>query len=244
MESQRMIAAAVPNPPIAPSSFYKENGDQQRGPRARSYSSDTGRIGRSQIRGSISYGNQNHSSSNDRRVVSITSRKSPSRSTSQVNQPIYLHNFHCVTPPHVGGAPVNARLFSDPQTGRKGVSNDARLWDNSCQFHVRQSQNQHEPFEKSGSGSQSNGYSQRPRLIPFKDHPDAKITEKASTFYYMKDAMDQKMECFNNHTLYVNGADVDMFTSHALKNMMSEVGTVESISYLYTNPSCGPAFVA
>jgi hypothetical protein len=240
-----MIAAAVPNPPIAPSSFYQENGDQQRRPRARGYSNDSGRIGRSQTRGSIPHGNQNHSSSNDQRVVSSTSRRNPSRSTSQVNQPIYLHNSQCVTPPHAGGAPVNARLFSDAQTGRNGVSNDARLWDNSCQFPVRQSQNQHELFEKSGSGPQSNSYSHRPRLIiPFKDHPDAKITDKASTFYYMKEAMDQKMECFNNHTLYVNGANVDMFTSHALKDMMSEVGTVESISYLYTNPNSGPAFVA
>ena len=136
---------------------------------------------------------------------------------------------------------ANPRIFSGPQTGRNGVPNDARLWNDSCQLPRRQPQNGQERFEK--SGQQFTSHHQRSLSAPFKDHPDAKVNEKASTFYYKKEHMGQKIEFYNNRTLYVHGVPIDMFASHALKEMMSEVGTVESISYLYSNRHLGPAFV-
>lgn len=243
MESQCMFTAAVPNHPTGPNSFRKENNDPHHGARALGNSNDTGRGGRTQPRGNLPYGYQNHPSSNERRIASITIRGSPSRPTSQMNEPIYVHNSQCVTPPRAGDTAANTRIFSDSQIRRKGGPNDARLWDNPQQFSSHQSPGTHEPIEKSDTGPQTNNFHQRSRFIPFEGHPNAKITEKASTFYYNKELMDQKPEFFNNRTLYVNGADVNMFLSHTLKNMMSEVGVVESISYLYSNPICGPAFV-
>jgi capsule polysaccharide modification protein KpsS len=136
---------------------------------------------------------------------------------------------------------INTRIFSGPQAGRNGVPNDARLWNDSCQLPGRQPQNDQERFEK--SGQQFASHHQRSLSAPFKDHPDARVTDKASTFYYKKETIGQKIDFCNNRTLYVHGAPVDMFASHALRDMMSEVGTVESISYLHSNRQLGPAFL-
>lgn len=256
-----MIATAAPHQQAAPASVNKENNNQQRGNRARGYSTETGRNGRSQPKGNLPRGNQNRTGPNDQRMGVNTPSRSPPRQVSQSqvsqsNQPIYVHNSQCVTPPH-GGPSMAPRVFSDPQTRLKVISDDARLWDNSFQNPAvgPQPHQSHEPFERptpslqSVSGQQSSlgqpSYApyHRSRAVPFENHPQAKITEKSSTFFYKKEIMDQKPDVYSNRTLYVFGADVDLFVSHSLKDMMSEVGAVESISYLYGNPNCGPAFI-
>jgi hypothetical protein len=236
----RINTTAAPIPATAPYPAYKEN-NQQREPRARGYSNETGPNDHSQSGANLSQGNQGHPPVTDQRMVGNGSYDSPPRSVPQVNQPIYVHNSQCVSPPHARGAIVNTRIFSDSQTGRNGLSNDARLWNGASLPPGRYSHTAHESFVK--SGQQSAICHRRSWSVPFEDHPNAKITDKASTFYYKKECIGQKPEFANHRTLYVNGATVEMFSSHSLKDMMSEIGTVESISYLYSNPSLGPAFV-
>ena len=239
-----MVTSAILSPPTAPGSFYKEHKDQQPGYRSRGYSNDAICSGPYRPGGNPSHCGQSHPSANDQRIIDTASHDIPSRSVPQVIQPIYIHNSQCISPPHIREAVAGSRTSSNPQTSRKRVSNDARLWNDGYQIPGLQSHSTHELFEKPGTGPRSTSNHHRSRSIPFEGHPNAKINEKTSTFYYKKEIMDQKPEPHkNNRTLYVHGAPVDMFLSHTLKDMMSEVGTVESISYLYTNPSLGPAFV-
>jgi hypothetical protein len=151
-----------------------------------------------------------------------------------------------LTPPHQADAPNPAHVLSDPLPARKGFSNDARVWNNSYQKSAFDQQSQYfgKSFEKSAPAPQPQVYNYHSHSVPFQGHPDAKVTDKSSTFYYMKGLRNQRPDFYSNRSLYVNGADVDTFTSHALKNMMSEVGEVEYISYLYaTSMGTGPAFV-
>lgn len=242
MEAQRTIPGAVTSPPTARGPFYKGNGDLQRGPRARGYSGDAGRNGPSLPKGHLPHGSENHIGFHDQRAVDSASRRTPPRQVPHANQPIYVHNPQRMSPPHGRDTVMNTRTFSDSQADRAGGSNNARLWNDSSKPPRRQSQSSPGSFEKAGSSPQSTGH-YRSQSIPFVGHPNAKVTDKSSTFYYIKDNMDQKTDYCNNRTVYVHGASVEMFLSHALKEMMSEVGTVESISFLYPNRNMGPAFV-
>lgn len=233
---------ATPIPAPAPYPAYKEN-NQHREPRARGNSNDTCPSDHLQSGAHLSQGNQGHPPGADQRMVGNGSNDSPPRSVSQVKQPIYVHNSQCVSPPHARGAAENTRIFSESQSGCKAMSNDARLWNGASLLPDRPYHTAHESFVKSGSSQPSAICHRRSSSVPFKDHPDAKITEKSSTFYYKKECIRQKPESCTHRTLYISGATVEMFLSHTLKDMMSEVGAVDSISYLYSNPSLGPAFV-
>jgi hypothetical protein len=240
-----MIASAVPNPPTAPSACHKENNNQQWPARSRGYSNETGRNGRSQPRGNFAFGHPNRPNFNDRRLGPNTPRASPPRSGPQTGQPIYVHSSQCLTPPQQGDTQT-MRQVSEPFVARMGFSNDARVWDNSLHTSAAgtQSQSVHGSSEKSPPAMQLQNLAYHPRIAPFDGHPNAKITDKSSTFYYVKELMDQKIDFHSNRTLYVYGADIESFTSHSLKNMMSEVGEVESVSYLYpSSTGAGPAFV-
>lgn len=238
------MTSATSNTPTAPCSLYQEHKDQQLGSRSCGYSDGATCSGPYRPGDNPSHSGQSYGSAQDQRLVNTTSHKSPPRSVPQVVQPIYVHNSQCASPPHIREAVINSRTFCDPQTSQRGVSNDAGWWNDGYQVPGRESHSTHEPFEKSGSGPRSTNTHQRSRSIPFEGHPNAKINGKTSTFYYNRETVDHKSEYYkNSRTVYVNGASVEMFLSHTLKDMMSEAGTVESISYLYTNPYLGPSFV-
>lgn len=235
-QASRVVASAVPGSLTDAASCHADSFDHQRQTRAHGYSGETGYISRAHNQDHYRHGSLGRRSV-PHRAIRTASHDSPPQSTPQANQPIYVHNPHGTSPPQAGDVVGNTRSLAGVNVGRKGPSNDARLWNESNQCR----QNPPDRFEK--LSPQYTSHHQRSQSVPFKDHPHAKVTEKSSTFYYQKDAMGQKNEFCNNRTLYIYGATVDMFSSHTLKEMMSEVGTVESISYLYSNPGFGPAFV-
>jgi hypothetical protein len=239
MEPQYMRANAIPTPPRAPGVSHKDNSGQQPQARVHGYSHGAGSGSHSQTTGYPPQGGFRPTSA-EQRVVGNASYGSPPRTTPNMGKPVYIHNPQRVSPPRFQEASTNTRNYSEPYNGRNGVSNDARLW-NDSQLPPRQTQTGYERFNK--QGMQYNSYHQRSLSAPFKDHPDARISGKASTFFYKKETTEEKNDFYNHRTLYVHGIPVEMFASHALKEMMSEVGTVESISYLYSNPYLGPAFV-
>jgi hypothetical protein len=179
---------------------------------------------------------------------------SPTQTITQRHSepPIYIHNSHRLTPPLEGEEQRNdgsQRIFSDPLTGRKGVSNDARHWDPS--FAKRSSENQ--PYEKQPYEKQSYAkptFEKPPPNAPFIHDENARVNHKSSTYYYSKNALartlrdsNESREFYVSRTLYVTGANIDDFTSHHLKELMSRYGTVDGISYLYPNPENGAAFI-
>lgn len=216
------------------------------------YSDDASSSSRARSKPGFAYGRQNHQSFDDRRIPSHGVLPGPS---SPMNDPFYVHTSQLAALPHAGGPLINRRNFSDPQPQlhRMGDYNDPRLWDDSIKSIPFQSQK-----PTSGSGSKSDGrqtVSAKPFLghpakpllghpaKPFLGHPQAKCGDKSATFYYDKAAMERTTWPSGGRTLYIHGADLEMFTSHTLKDMMSEVGEVESIGYCFTNPTCGPAFI-
>jgi len=239
-----MITNVVSSSPSASSSFHKKSKGQQHGPGNCIYSSEENCTGPYRNGGNPPHCSQGKLYSNGQHTIDTTSRDSPPGPTSQAIQPIYVHNSQCISPPHIREAVTNLHPSSAPLAGRKGTSNGVRPWNDGCQIAGHQAQNTHESFEKPGFGPRSISGHHRSRSIPFEGHPDAKVNEKTSTFYYKKETMGQRSDPHkNDRTLFVHGASVDMFLSHTLRDMVSEVGTVESISYLHTNPYLGPAFI-
>jgi hypothetical protein len=247
MESQRQIATVNPTPPAGPGEFRNDgNAPWERRPRG--YSNETRRGPRNNAQYN-NYGQQGRSNFHvsDRRMASNngTPRGSPLRRVSHMGQgsetPIYVHNPQRQSPPYDGDATPRAstrgmmhngqRIFSDPLTGRTGISSDARLW----QGNDRQG-----PSAKQDTSPS----------VPFEGHPQARTSwnnsnKPSSTFWYIGEPRAISYESQGTRTLYVGQVTRDDYESHRLKNLMSKFGEVESITFFFASASGGgPAFVA
>ena len=81
---------------------------------------------------------------------------------------------------------------------------------------------------------------------PFDGHPRARINDskRACNFFYGGDPRKLESNGEARRQVYVLGVELGLFVSHALKDMMSECGDVDYITYLYGRPNNnGPAFV-
>lgn len=179
-------------------------------------------------------------------------------SPPRLNNPAYNHSARRLTPPierQEKQTNDRQRLFSDPLTGRKGVSGDARYWDSGSEKRPLDNQppyaqqyeklpNEKHPYSKQ-QYERDRLYEKPPADAPFLDDPMARVNAKSSTYYYSKTAFErtEARNFYATRTLYVTGATLEDFISHSLKSLFSEYGTVEAVSYLYKNPESGVSFI-
>lgn len=154
------------------------------------------------------------------------------------------------TPVYVRNDPQQ-RIFSDPLTGRKGVSNDARQWDPSFEKRPAGSQS-HEKQKENSLNTNPSFVQQAPELNPIDflvaNDDKAILSDKACSYYYAKEALDRTYsskwgtrEHYSTRTLYVTGVAADFFASHLLCQLFSPHGQVEVINFMLY--SQGSAFV-
>jgi hypothetical protein len=243
MENQRQIAAVNLGPtPINPPD---NTGNAAWQNRPRGWSNETSRNSRGPLRHYGRYGNhhqnQHFSHYNDRRTMPNTPRSSSPRQGSSAD-PIYVLQPQRSSPPyhqnHIRGQrtasqplPQNLRrIFSDSSTDSTGFPNDPRVKDSVA----TQAKTQNPQV----SSIQLN--------IPFEGNPQASFNpvNNVSSFFYRGEPRKIQYDDESRRTVYVSGIEVRQFISHAFKEMMSECGEVDYISYLLgrTNNS-GPAFV-
>jgi hypothetical protein len=251
MYNQQVLQNPQPAPaPIGSGSFHSEYNSFQSGPRALGYSN-----GRNQQKYN-NFGHQIRSSLNERRMVPNAPLGSPQNASSQsiqraTDSPIYVHNSQRLPPSNGADQPTTANPVAalntlDSFPARMGYSNDARV---SCSG--RQPQSAREPEDTSAAAPHndtprrnSNFCGTGPNSGLFQNDPNAKIGPKSITYYYNIEFKNKgRSEFHATRTIYVRGISVDDFASHKLKEIMSEVGTVDLISFI-NHPLGNTAFVA
>lgn len=195
------------------------------------------------------YNHRNNGQRQDRRLSSTIEPRGNhpqmAKDFSPVNSiPIYVKDAH-------------PRTFSDPLTGRKGVSSDARQWEGAFEkrpFRNESNSKQQKQLQKEAYIKQSpdrNPYNMSLVMEPpFSNDKMARINDKSSTYYYSMQALDRAItdhagsrEYYVTRTLYVTGLDIEQFCTHYLREVFQKFGTVDAISYLYRNQQYGTAFI-
>ncbi|TEY67129.1 hypothetical protein BOTCAL_0129g00010 [Botryotinia calthae] len=131
-------------------------------------------------------------------------------------EPIYFRNEHAPAP---FSDSFNRRMGKDNSVGsRIGLPNDVRNLKNFENSKIRQ------PL---------------PSLGEMERDPNLCKTDDYCLYTYDSSAPNYS----SGRTLYMTGADLKMFYTHQLKNLMSEVGKVVSIKFLLRPNNNGPVFI-
>lgn len=142
----------------------------------------------------------------------------PRFNPSDMTSPVFIHNSHQFTPPvhqedQLGGGGDQQRIFSDPLTGRKGVSGDARQWQPSSEKRSFENQPRpKQPYEKAQNEKQAydkqsyekpqyskqqhnrdNSWDSIPPDAPFLNDENSRVGGRSSTYYYSKTALEVRM---------------------------------------------------
>lgn len=199
----------------------------------------------------------NNYSNNHRNNGQRQDRRSSSSYDPRGNQPQMAKDFSPVNSIPIYVKDAQPRTFSDPLTGRKGVSNDARQWEPTYEkrpvkneSHFKQQKQSQKPAYIKQSPDRNSYDMSVMREPPFANDRMARVNDKSSTYYYSTQAFDRSAndyaanrDYYQNRTLYVTGVNIEQFCTHYLREVFQKYGTVDAISYLYPNQQYGTAFI-
>ncbi|TGO52662.1 hypothetical protein BCON_0137g00240 [Botryotinia convoluta] len=155
-----------------------------------------------------------HPSQNNQQNMFNSTRGSPPRALQP--EPIYFRNEHAPVPFTDN---FNRRMGKDNSVGsRMELPNDVRNLKNFENSKISQ------PLADLGEME-----------------GDPKLCKTDDFCLYTYDSSAPR--CSSGRTLYMTGADLKMFYTHELKNLMSEVGKVVSIKFLLRPNNNGPIFI-